>query len=52
MRGVILGLVKARSLSVRECQDWEDWEGRVGRLMTRAMGDGIGGFQRGNEERE
>jgi hypothetical protein len=42
-RGEALSLVKARCPSVGEVG--------VGRLVIRGKGDGIGGFQRGNEER-
>jgi hypothetical protein len=43
-----LGLVKAQCPSVGECQDRE---AGVGGLVSRGRGNGIGGFQRGNEER-
>jgi hypothetical protein len=42
MRGEALGLVKARCLSVGECQDRE--VGMYG-LLSRGRGDGIGGFR-------
>ena len=50
MRGEALGLVKALCPSVGECQDREAGGGG---LVTRG-GEriGIGGFQRGNEERQ
>jgi hypothetical protein len=48
MGGEALGPVKARCPSVVECQDREVG---VGGLVIRGRGNGIGGFQRGNEER-
>jgi hypothetical protein len=48
MRGEALGLVKAQCPIVGECQDRE---AVVGGLVSRVMGDGMGDFQRGNEER-
>ena len=48
MRGEVLGLVKALCPSVADCQDREVG---VGGLVSRGRGDGIGEFQRGNEER-
>jgi hypothetical protein len=47
-RGEALGPVMARCPSVGECQDREVG---VGGLVSRGRGDGLGGFQRGNEER-
>ena len=41
MGGEALGLVKAQCPSVGECQDGE---ARVGGLVSRGLGDGIGGF--------
>jgi hypothetical protein len=46
--GQVFGPVKARCPSVRECQDRKSG---VGRLVSRGRGDGIGGFQRGKQER-
>ena len=48
MGGEALGPEKALCPSVGECQDREV---EVGGLVSREMGDGIGGFQRGNQER-
>jgi hypothetical protein len=54
MEGEALGPVKAWSPSVGECQDRET---RVGGLVgkhphrSRGMGDRIGSFQRGNQDR-
>ena len=48
MGGEALGPVKAQCLSVGECQDRE---AGVGGLVSRGRGDGIGGFQRGKQER-
>ena len=48
MGGEILGPEKARFPSVRECQDREVG---VGGLVSREMGDEIGGFWRGNQEK-
>jgi hypothetical protein len=45
MRGEALGPVKDQCSSVGECQDRE---ARVGGLLSRGRGDGMGGFQRGN----
>jgi hypothetical protein len=47
MQGEALGPVKTQFPSVGECQDKE---AGVGGLVSRGRGDGIGGFQRGNEE--
>jgi hypothetical protein len=49
MGGEALDLVKARRPSIGECQDRE---AGVGGLVSRGKGDGIGGFQRENQERE
>jgi hypothetical protein len=46
MRGVAVGLVKARCPSVGECQDRKAGVGGLGWVEG-----GMGGFQRGNEER-
>jgi hypothetical protein len=43
-----LGPVKALCPSVGECQIQE---AGVGGLVSRGSGEGIGGFQRGNQER-
>jgi hypothetical protein len=43
-----LGPVKAQCPSVGECQYSEVG---MGGLVSRRRGDGIGGFQRGNQER-
>jgi hypothetical protein len=48
MRGEAFSLVKAQCPSVGECQDRE---AGVGGLVRRGRGDGMGVFQRGNEER-
>jgi hypothetical protein len=40
--------VKARCPSIGECQDRDVG---VGKLVSRGRVDGIGGFQRGNQER-
>jgi hypothetical protein len=48
MRGEALGPVKAPFSSVGECQDRKV---RVGELVSRVRGDGMGDFQRGNKER-
>jgi hypothetical protein len=48
VRGEALCPVKARCPSVRECQDKE---AGVGGLVSKERGYGIGGFQRGNQER-
>jgi hypothetical protein len=48
MGGEALGPVKALCPSVGECQEREVGVGGLGR---RGMGDGIGGFRRGIEER-
>jgi hypothetical protein len=47
MRGEALGLVKDRCPSVGESQDREVGVGG----LVKGGGNGIGGFQRGNEER-
>ena len=49
MRGEALGYVKAHCTSVGECQDRE--QGLRG-LVSRGKEDVIGGFRRGNVERE
>ena len=49
MGGEDLGPVKAQCLSVGECQDRDTG---VGGLVSRGRGDEIGGFWRGNQERE
>jgi hypothetical protein len=48
VRGETLGPEKAQSHSVRKCQDREVG---VGGLVSRGRGAGIGGIQRGNQER-
>jgi hypothetical protein len=48
VRGEALGLVKALYPSIGECQDREVG---VGGLVSRGRRDGMGSFQRGNEER-
>jgi hypothetical protein len=48
MGGEALGPEKARCPSVGECQDRE---AGVDGLVSRRRGDGIGGFQRGDQER-
>jgi hypothetical protein len=48
MGGEVLGPVKAQCPIVGECQDRE---AGVDGLLNRWRGDGIGGFQRRNEER-
>jgi hypothetical protein len=49
MGGEAPGPVKAQCPNVGECQDRE---AGVGGLMSRGRRDEIGGFQRGNQERE
>jgi hypothetical protein len=50
--GEALGPVKARCHSVGECQGGEAGVGGgVGEHPHRRRGDGIGGFQKGNQER-
>jgi hypothetical protein len=48
MGGEALGPEKAQCPSVGECQGGETG---VGGLVSKGRGDGIGGFQRGNQER-
>ena len=48
MGGEALGPVKALCPSVGECQGQE---AGVGRLVSRGREEGVGGFQRGNQER-
>jgi hypothetical protein len=48
MGGEALGPMKAGCTSVGECQGRE---AGVSRLVSRGSGEGIGGFQRGNQER-
>ena len=48
MGGEALGPVKALCPSVGECQGQE---AGVGGLVSRGSWEGIGGFQRGNQER-
>jgi hypothetical protein len=48
MGGEALGAMKVLCPSVGECQDRETG---VGRLISRGRGNGIGVFQRGNQER-
>jgi hypothetical protein len=48
MGGEALGPVKTLSPSKGECQDQE---ARVGRWVSRGSGEGLGPFQRGNQER-
>jgi hypothetical protein len=48
MRGEALGPVKVLCPHIRECQGQEVG---VGGLVSRERGEGIGGFQRGNQER-
>jgi hypothetical protein len=48
MGGEALCPVKALCPTVGECQDQEVG---VGRLVSRDKGEGIGGVQRGNQER-
>ena len=47
MRGEALGPVKALCPSKGECQGQE---AEVGGLVSRGREEGIGGFQRGNQE--
>jgi hypothetical protein len=49
MGGETLGPVKALCPSIGECQDQE---AGVGGLVSRRRWERIGGFQRGNQERE
>jgi hypothetical protein len=49
MRGEALGPVKVLCPSIVECQGQE---ARVGELVSRERGKRIGGFQRGNQEKE
>ena len=49
MGGEALGPEKAQCPSVGECQGGETG---VGGLVSRGSEKGIGGFQRGNQERE
>ena len=49
MGGEALGPVKVLCPSIGECQDRE--AGVSGLVSSGGWGDGIGGFQRGNEER-
>jgi hypothetical protein len=54
MGGEVLDPVKAQYPSIGECQDKEAGVGKwVGEHSHRSWGrgDGIGGFQRGNQER-
>jgi hypothetical protein len=51
MGGEVLGPVKALCLSVGECQSQEAGVGGLG-SRGRERGERIGGFQRGNQERE
>ena len=54
MGGEALGLVKAQCPSVGECQDREAGVGGWVKQYphrSREMWDGIGGFQRGNQEK-
>jgi hypothetical protein len=48
MGGEDLGPVKLLCPSIRECQDQEAGGGALG---SKARGEGIGDFQRGNQER-
>ena len=48
MRREAIGPVKALCPSIGECQGQE---GRVGGLVSRGSGEGIGGFWRGKQER-
>jgi hypothetical protein len=48
MGGEALGTEKVQCPSVGECQDRDKG---VGGLVSRGRGDGIGGFQRGNQGR-
>ena len=48
MGGEALGPVKAPCPIIGECQDQE---AEVGGLVSRGREDGIGGFQKGNQER-
>jgi hypothetical protein len=48
MGGEALGPEKAQCPSVGECQDRE---AGAGGLVSRGKGDGMEGFQRGNQER-
>ena len=48
MGGEALGTEKVQCPSVGECQDRE---AGVGGLASRSRGDGIGSFQKGNQER-
>jgi hypothetical protein len=49
MRGEALGPVKVLCPNIEECQQKEVG---VGGLVNRGREEGVGGFQRGNQERE